>query len=151
MKKIVILVIILIVFLIFSKDQDNLVMVNKLDNIDDNMAVVYFYIPNLSTKNIINYFDDNSNIIGLYPYVNPIYKKKTGDMFYGFNNQSLKKNINNFIKIYKTKLINNNFNSDAIMIEYNGIKIEAVKAYMNKKDIKSFLKKCKNCNYSLTK
>lgn len=148
MKKILFIITILIVVVLLNKKEDTILTMNTTD-VESN--IVYLKIPNLTTKNITNYFDDDSDIIGLYPYVNPLYEKKIGNMFYTFNSNSLMSNINRFVDNYKNKLVNYNFTNDLVMVDYNGIKIITVKIYMNNEEIQEFLKKCKNCNYSLTK
>lgn len=153
MKKVITVILTTIVFsILLSAKEETLLVANTLDDVDNGIQIVYLTIPNLTTKNIENYFDDNNSIIGIYPKINTLYDKKIGETFYTFNNTvSISSNINNFIKFYKQKLKSNNFTKDIAAIDYNGVIIDKVKIYMTKDEIDNFLKNCLNCNYSFSR
>lgn len=152
MKKLIIIFLMIIIILMTNSKEETLSASNILNNPEDkNAKIVYLMIPNLTTKNFNNYFSNDSDIIGIYPTVNPLYQKKLGDMFYSFNYQSLKININNFLNFYRQKLKKNNFTNDVIAIDYNGVPISKVKVYMTNEQIRNFLKDCFNCTYSFIK
>lgn len=151
MKKVIIVLVILIIsILIVNKKDDTILVSNTLDSIDQGSHIFYLIIPNLTTKNFFNYFNDESDIIGIYPYVNPLYKSKIGNMFFGFDNKSLNSNINKFVKHYKNTLKNNNFNNDLVMVDYNGVNIWKVKLYIEANELKELLKTCSGCKYEKT-
>lgn len=150
MKKLIIIGFILAIFLIFNKGEESLTVGNILETDINGTQIIYLSIPNLNTRNINNYFNEDNNIIGIYPYVNPIYKNKMGNMFYNFKKKSLTDNINAFTKYYKEILSRNNFNNDLIMIDYKGINIEKIKLYMRREEIETFMNKCQKCTYKKT-
>lgn len=150
MKKIILLLVFVLVFGFTFSKEETIPTINLLDNNSSSVYIVYLTIPGLTTKNFSNYFNDTSDIIGLYPYVNPLYRAKLGNLFYRFKIGSLESNINNFTKYYKQKLVDHNFNNDLIKIEYTGINIDKVKIYLTSDEVKKIFKNCPNCSYSLT-
>lgn len=150
MKKLIIISVVLITILIFNNDGKILTVGNVLETNINDTQIIYLIIPNLNTKNINKYFSDDNNIIGIFPYVNPIYRSKLGDMFYNFKKKSLSDNIKDFTKYYKEILGKNNFNNDLIMIDYKGINIEKIKLYMSGEELELFVKKCNKCRYEKT-
>lgn len=151
MKKVIIVFGILLVSILIINKKDNTILVNTtLDNIEEGSQIFYLTIPNLNTKNFSNYFNDESDIVGIYPYVNPLYKNRVGNMFFIFDSKSLNSNMTRFIKYYKNILQKNNFNNDLVMIDYNGVNIEKVKLYIEVNELKEFLKKCSSCKYEKT-
>lgn len=91
-KKIVIFLF-LIVFLCIK----NVRPFNYMSNDSYNLHTLTF--ENLSTNNISLYFS-NINIIKIYPYVNPIYSDKIGELFYEVRGYNLSDEINNFKEKY---------------------------------------------------
>jgi len=151
MKRILFVFVVLLVSILIVNKKDNTILVNNtLDNIENGSQIFYLNIPNLTTKNIFNYFNDENIILGIYPYVNPLYKKRVGNMFFNFDSKSLNSNVTRFISHYKTVLRKNNFNNDLTMVDYNGIKIEKVKLYMDGNELTRFLRQCSKCSYEKT-
>jgi len=149
-KAIIFLGVLLVLSLIINKKEDTSLVNLTLDNIEEGSQIFYLIIPNLTTRNIDNYFNDQSDIIGIYPYVNPLYKKRIGNMFFSFDSKSLNNNITRFISYYKNILRKNNFNNDLIMVDYNGVNIDKVKLYMDSNELKQFLRQCSKCSYEKT-
>ena len=149
MKKILVIITIVVMISIFSfKKQESLESVFDY-NEEDNL-VLNIYIPNLDTNNFKNYFDNEIEIIGIYPKINMIYKNKLGNLFYLFTGNNLEENINNFTKYYKGVLKKNNFSNDLILSDYNGIKIEKVKVITTSFILNKMLERCNNCSYEKT-
>lgn len=145
MKKYFILIVILILLIINNNKIEQTQMV--FDYNEEDMITVNILIPNLNTKNFSSYFDDHIEIVGVYPKINMIYKNKVGNIFYSFNKSSIKENINSFTKYYKNILKKNNFVSDLVLSDYNGIDIEKVRAYISYESLKKILSGCDNCSY----
>lgn len=145
MKKIFILIAVIIILIILTDREETMIVNSELN--DSEMMIVLLIVPGLNSNNFTNYFDDSIEIIGIYPEVNMLYKKKIGNMFYTFNKNNVKQDINNFIKHYKNVLKQHNFNNDLIMSNYNGINIEKVKVYLNGEMLEDFMRKCNNCKY----
>lgn len=148
MKKIFIFMV-LILIILMPNTKEEAVFVNK-EIINDEMVIVLLSVPGLNTNNFVNYFSEDIKIIGIYPYVNVLYKNKIGNMYYEFNNESVKENINRFSKYYKNKLKKNNFNNDLNLINYTGINIDKVKVYVNGDILKKFIHSCSKCKYEKT-
>lgn len=148
MKKIVISIFLFLILLMLNTKEEA-VFVNK-EIINDEMVIVLLSVPGLNTNNFVNYFSGDIKIIGIYPYVNVLYKNKIGNMYYEFNNESVKENINQFSKYYKDKLKKNNFNNDLNLINYTGINIDKVKVYVNGDILKKFINSCSKCKYEKT-
>lgn len=148
MKKIFIFMM-LLGLLLMSNNKEEVVLVNKeIEN--EEMVVVLVTIPGLNTNNFSNYFDDNVKVIGVYPEVNILYKNKIGDMYYEFNGNSIKDNLNKFSNYYKTMLKKHNFYNDLTQINYLGINIEKVRVYVNSDTLDNFIHGCTNCEYKKT-
>lgn len=145
MKKMILLITLLITLSLLTNKEEVIVVNGELDS--NEMVTVLLIIPSLNTNNFTNYFDDNIEIIGIYPKVNMLYKEKIGNMYYQFNKNNIKQDIINFSKFYKKILQKNNFSNDLILINYNGINIEKVKVYINNDNLESFMKKCNGCKY----
>lgn len=148
MKKIfVVLTIILILIILTENEEETLVVSNIIDS--DEMIEVTITVPGLSTKNFSNYFDDDVEIIGIYPKINLAYKDKVKVNFYQFSKGNISENINAFSRYYKSILKKNNFNNDLVLTDYNGVGIEKVKLYVDNKYLNEFMKKCSNCSYNI--
>ena len=145
MKKYFILIVILILLIINNNKTEQTQMV--FDYNEEDMLIVNILIPNLNTKNFTSYFDDTIEVVGVYPKINMVYKNKIGNIFYSFNQSSIKENINSFIKYYKNILKKNNFTSDLVLSDYNGINIEKVRVYISFERLKKILSDCNNCSY----
>lgn len=148
MKKIFLVITILITLILFTNKEEVMLVNNQLDS--NEMVTVLINIPGLNTNNFSNYFDGNIEIIGIYPKVNMLYKEKIGNMYYQFNKNNIKQDITSFTKYYKGVLEKNKFNNDLILINYNGISIESVKAYINGDNLENFMRKCNGCKYEKT-
>lgn len=88
---------------------------------------------NLSTNNISLYFS-NINIVKIYPYVNPIYSDKIGELFYEVRGYNLSDEINNFKEKY-LNLIKKNSYLDYNYLYTNGINISKMDVYISDKDL----------------
>ena len=93
MKKIIILVILIITLTILTNKEEVIVVNSNLDS--NEMMTVLLIIPGLTTNNFTNYFDDNIEVIGIYPKVNALYKDRIGNMYYQFNKNNIKQDIIN--------------------------------------------------------
>ena len=102
MKKIFLVITTLITLILFTNKEEVRVVNNELNSIE--METILINIPGLTTSNFSNYFDDNIEIIGIYPKVNMLYKEKIGNMYYQFNKNNIKQDILNFTKYYKSVL-----------------------------------------------
>ena len=148
MKKIFFLFIIIIILIVISNNNEEVVVVNNImDN--DVMVEAIIVIPSLSTKNFMDYFNDDIEIIGIYPKINLLYKNKLGKQFYQFSKTSVQANINSFTRYYKSVLKKNNFTTDLVITNYSGIYIDKVKAYVDYNYIKNLMKKCSSCSYEI--
>lgn len=145
MKKYLVILIILIVLLMENFNKQEVLPV--FDYNEEEMLIANIIISNLNTNNFYYYFDEQINIVGIYPKVNMLYKDKIGNMFYRFSSNSIKYNINTFIKYYKNTLKKNNYTNDLVLSEYNGINIERVQVYISYDELKQFLDDCNNCSY----
>ena len=146
MKKVFLILIIIII--IITNKKENVVVVNSIID-SDNMIEVTIVVPGLNTKNFSNYFDNDVEIIGIYPRINLLYKDRVTVKFYQFSKGTVADNIYDFERYYKMVLKKNNFNSDLVLIDYNGIGIEKVKLYVDNKYLNEFVKKCPNCSYNI--
>lgn len=150
MKKIFILglIVVVVTLIALTNEEETIVVNSELE--DNEMLTVLLTVPGLNSNNFTNYFDDSIEIIGIYPEVNMLYKKKIGNMFYIFNKNSIKQDINSFIKYYKGVLKKHNFNNDLVLIDYNGINIEKVKVYVSGEKLEDFIRGCSSCKYEKT-
>lgn len=93
---------------------------------------------NINTFNLLDYFD-NVKILEIYPYINPIYKKLINLSNYSFNTAlSNKKNISLFTRDYLKKIDDNYLKEELVKYQINGIKINKIKVYCKKNDIKYY-------------
>lgn len=145
MKKYFILIVMIVLLIISSNKQNQIQMVFEYN--DEDMLTANIVIPNLNTKNFSNYFDDYTEILGIYPKINMLYKNKIGKLFYSFNQSTVKENLLSFTKYYKNILKKNNYNNDLILTDYNGVSIEKVKVFLTYDKLNELLKKCKDCSY----
>ena len=148
MKKIYLLLAIITVLIIITNRKEKVLVVNSVID-SDNMVEATIVVPGLSTKNFSSYFDNDDEIIGIYPKINLLYKDRVSVKFYQFSKSTVTDNINDFIRYYKNILKKNNFNDDLVLVDYNGIIIEKVKLYVDNKYLNEFMKKCPNCSYNI--
>lgn len=148
MKKIYLLLAIITVLIIITNRKEKVLVVNSVID-SDNMVEATIVVPGLSTKNFSSYFDNDDEIIGIYPKINLLYKDRVSVKFYQFSKSIVTDNINDFIRYYKNILKKNNFNDDLVLADYNGIIIEKVKLYVDNKYLNEFMKKCPNCSYNI--
>ena len=148
MKKIYLLLAIITVLIIITNRKEKVLVVNSVID-SDNMVEATIVVPGLSTKNFSSYFDNDDEIIGIYPKINILYKDRVSVKFYQFSKSTVTDNINDFIRYYKNILKKNNFNDDLVLADYNGIVIEKVKLYVDNKYLNEFMKKCPNCSYNI--
>ena len=148
MKKIYLLLAIITVLIIITNRKEKVLVVNSVID-SDNMVEATIVVPGLSTKNFSSYFDNDDEIIGIYPKINILYKDRVSVKFYQFSKSTVTDNINDFIRYYKNILKKNNFNDDLVLADYNGIIIEKVKLYVDNKYLNEFMKKCPNCSYNI--
>ena len=132
MRKIIIFIIIILVFLfsflIITNGEETTMVFNEQDNSYD-VYLLDISKENINTNNIFNYFED-CKILEIIPYVNPIYKKVININSYSFNTiLSNKKNISLFINEYLNKLDEYHLKEEIINYRINGIKINKIKVY----------------------
>ena len=105
------------------------------DNESYDMYTLVF--ENLSTNNIFNYFS-NINIVKIYPFVNPIYEDKIGDLSDEFRGYKLSDEINSFKDNYLNNIKKNSY-LDYNYLYVNGINISKMDVYMSSKDLYDIL------------
>ena len=132
MRKIIIFIIIILVFLfsflIITNGEETTMVFNEQDNSYD-VYLLDISKENINTNNIFNYFED-CKILEIIPYVNPIYKKVININSYSFNTiLNNKKNISLFINEYLNKLDEYHLKEEIINYRINGIKINKIKVY----------------------
>lgn len=146
MKKYIAIFIMIFLFFIVNNSKEK-TAVSVFSYNEAEMLLINVVIPNLNTNNFNDYFDDSTIIIGIYPKINMLYKDKIGNMFYSFNKNNIKNNLNSFIKYYKSVLKKNNFVNDLVLSDYSGINIWKVKVYVNSYELNDLLNKCSGCTY----
>ncbi len=145
MKKFLILVLILFLIIVCNNGLEQTQMV--FDYNEEEMLTANILIPGLNTKNFEDYFDDYVEIIGVYPKTNLVYKNKIGNIFYTFNQNNMKDDLSSFTKYYKNILRKNNFMSDLVLSDYNGINIEKVRVFLPYQKLNEILRDCNDCSY----
>ncbi len=145
MKKFLILVVILFLIIVCNNASEQTQMV--FDYNEEEMLTANILIPGLNTKNFEDYFDDYVEIIGVYPKTNLVYKNKIGNIFYTFNQNNMKDDLSSFTKYYKNILRKNNFMSDLVLSDYNGINIEKVRVFLTYQKLNEILRDCNDCSY----
>ncbi len=145
MKKFLILVVFLFLIIVCNNSPEQTQMV--FDYNEEEMLTANILIPGLNTKNFEDYFDDYVEIIGVYPKINLVYKNKIGNIFYTFNQNNMKDNLSSFTKYYKNILRKNNFMSDLVLSDYNGINIEKVRVFLTYQKLNEILRDCNDCSY----
>lgn len=103
---------------------------------DDSYGLYSLYVEGLNTNNFLSYFSD-INVIRIYPYINPIYRDRIGEVSYEFDSS----NISYEIEIFKNKylsLIKKNSYLDYNYL-YLNINIDRVDVYMSGSDLYNFL------------
>lgn len=145
MKKFLILVVILFLIIVCNNASEQTQMV--FDYNEEEMLTANILIPGLNTKNFEDYFDDYVEIIGVYPKTNLVYKNKIGNIFYTFNQNNMKDDLSSFTKYYKNILRKNNFMSDLVLSDYNGINIEKVRVFLTYQKLNEILRECNDCSY----
>ena len=145
MKKFLILVAFLFLIIVCNNGSEQTQMVFEYD--EEEMLTANILIYGLNTKNFENYFDDYVEIIGVYPKINLVYKNKIGNIFYTFNQNNMKDDLSSLTKYYKNILRKNNFISDLVLSDYNGINIEKVRAFLTYQKLNEILRECNDCSY----
>ena len=128
-----------LLFLCFisSKTADYSYLIN-----DDSYKVYTLSIDNLNTKNFSDYFSD-INIIGIYPSINPVYKKGIGDLYYKFSGANNSFEIDSFVEKYLSFVKKNSY-SDYNYLYINGIGIDKIDIYTSGNDLYNFISNNKN-------
>lgn len=95
MKKI--FLVIIIIFLISVTNVSS----NSYDYLisDDSYGLYSLYVDGLNTNNFFSFFSD-INVIRIYPYINPIYKDRIGNVSYKIDSFNLYYEINTFKNKY---------------------------------------------------
>lgn len=147
-KKILFVTSIIICFVIFINDSEETMLVNQEDN-NDSYQLYYLSFEHLTTKNFNKYFDDNFKIIGIYPYINPIYINKINDhlKYYPFKSNSNSKNLTDFTNNYLEHI---NFYNEKEKYLINGIPIKVVKVYASTINVYKLLKNYTDIKYNFT-
>lgn len=158
MKKFLLLVFSLVlVFIFYSKNQQDISLVFNENEYIDNYDHDYFYVfANdilLNTNNLIDYFNNTDiKIIGIYPKLDNIYEndlKKKLD-YYAFSSlYNNRTNINNFTNYYVNILKNNNYIDMANLVYFDGINIDKIVIYASYNSIYLHDLKYKNFKYKI--
>lgn len=127
----------LVIFLII-----NIFFINyKVENIDlkvvainDNTYKLYKLNTKLTTKNILNYINEEVKIIAIYP------KTKLANYVYTFTNSTNQNNLILFTNEYRNLLRKNNYNKEANLISFNGIEIDKIIVSTTSNNIERLLK-----------
>ena len=132
MKKLllVIFLIINIFFINYKVENTDL----KVVAINDNTYKLYKLNTKLTTKNILNYINEEIKIIAIYP------KTKLVNYVYTFTNSTNQNNLTLFTNEYRNLLRNNNYNKDANLISFNGIEIDKIIVSTTANNIEILLK-----------
>ena len=132
MKKLllVIFLIINIFFINYKVENTDL----KVVAINDNTYKLYKLNTKLTTKNILNYINEEIKIIAIYP------KTKLASYVYTFTNSTNQNNLILFTNEYRNLLRNNNYNKEANLISFNGIEIDKIIVYTTANNIERLLK-----------
>jgi len=140
-KNIFIILLTILIFLTYSvtfQEKETSEYVFYEENIQYKKYSLDLSDTNITTKNILEYFD--CSIIEIKPYINPIYQKIITDDIYYFNDSiSNEKNISLFIEHYTNKLEINALKKELEKIYFNGIKINAIKIYITDDGLNSIL------------
>ena len=88
---------------------------------------------NLTTNNIQNYFS-KIQIKKIYPYINPIYKNKIGELSYEITGNNLKNEIDKIKDKYLNTIKKNSY-KDYNYSYTNGINISKMDVYISQKDL----------------
>lgn len=138
-KRIIFVFLIIMAFLYFdhSKEKDKMVFE---DLVNDYYDVFSLEIDNLSTKNILDYFNDEDRVLEIRPKDNKIYD--TGIKSYIFNSMhSNLYNIKRFVDYYLDKVDIYYNEKERYMLE--GIPIDRVLVYTSKAKIDDLAKNYK--------
>lgn len=100
---------------------------------DDSYNLHSLSFSNLSTNNFFNYFS-NIDVVRIYPYINPIYSDRIGDIYYDFSYGDIVYNFNLFKKKYLS-LIKKNSYLDYNYLFVNGFNIDRVDVYLSNKQL----------------
>ena len=132
MKKLllVIFLIINIFFINYKVENTDL----KVVAINDNTYKLYKLNTKLTTKNILNYINEEIKIIAIYP------KTKLTSYVYTFTNSTTQNNLILFTNEYRNLLRNNNYNKEANLISFNGIEIDKIIVSTTANNIERLLK-----------
>ena len=132
MKKLllVIFLIINIFFINYKVENTDL----KVVSINDNTYKLYKLNTKLTTKNILNYINEEIKIIAIYP------KTKLASYVYTFTNSTNQNNLILFTNEYRNLLRNNNYNKEANLISFNGIEIDKIIVSTTANNIERLLK-----------
>ncbi|MCI5835662.1 MAG: hypothetical protein MR227_03095 [Firmicutes bacterium] len=132
MKKLllVIFLIINIFFINYKVENTDL----KVVAINDNTYKLYKLNTKLTTKNILNYINEEIKIIAIYP------KTKLTSYVYTFTNSTNQNNLILFTNEYRNLLRNNNYNKEANLISFNGIEIDKIIVSTTANNIERLLK-----------
>lgn len=132
MKKLllVIFLIINIFFINYKVENTDL----KVVAINDNTYKLYKLNTKLTTKNILNYINEEIKIIAIYP------KTKLASYVYTFTNSTNQNNLILFTNEYRNLLRNNNYNKEANLISFNGIEIDKIIVSTTANNIERLLK-----------
>lgn len=132
MKKLIVGFIILSIIILFPRKEQTLMAFNEIDN---TYKIYHITRDNLNTKNIFNYFDEDS-ILYIVPNINKIYMKD--EINYPFNTErSINYNINKF-KEYYLSLVDN-YHQEKEKYILNGIPIKQLTIYMSSERLKELL------------
>lgn len=105
--------------------------------INESYGLYSLYLEGINTDNFLSYFSD-INVVRIYPYINPIYKNRIGDISYKFDRFNKSYEINSFRNMY-LDLIKKNSYLDYNYLYLNGISIDRVDVYMSGIDLYNFL------------
>lgn len=132
MKKLllVIFLIINIFFINYKVENTDL----KVVAINDNTYKLYKLNTKLTTKNILNYINEEIKIIAIYP------KTKLTSYVYTFTNSTNQNNLILFTNEYRNLLRNNNYNKESNLISFNGIEIDKIIVSTTANNIERLLK-----------
>lgn len=134
MRNILLFVFFFLFFIFVSAFSDNRFLYLKDDYSYDVYSVK---IEGLSTNNFLKIFD-GIKVIRIYPFVNPVYKKFIGNVFYSFKKNSMSDDLDLFRSSYLSLIKKNNY-SDYNYLYINGIEIDKVDIYINGHDLYNFL------------
>lgn len=137
MKKIILLLLILInLFLLnITKETTKTISLAVSENVFD----IYKLKTVLSTKNVLDYMNNKTKIIAIFPKVKSNYHNDVKSYYYTFTLATNQSNIHLFVNEYRNLLNKYNYVKDANLINFNGVNIDRIVLYTDEYNLERLL------------